>query len=38
VGYVLDTPHFAVVGLSGRPVVHSDIATLKEAWQRPLRW
>jgi hypothetical protein len=38
IGRVLDTPDFTIVGLSGGVVVHSDIATLKEAWQRPLRW
>jgi phosphoribosylformylglycinamidine (FGAM) synthase-like enzyme len=38
VGYVLDTSAFVVVGLRGDRVIHSDIATLKEAWQRPLRW
>jgi phosphoribosylformylglycinamidine synthase len=38
VGRVLDTPEFVVVGLRGNVVVQSDIATLKEAWQRPLRW
>jgi phosphoribosylformylglycinamidine synthase len=37
-GRVLDTPEFVVVGLQGNAVVRSDIATLKEAWQRPLRW
>jgi phosphoribosylformylglycinamidine synthase subunit PurSL len=38
VGYVLDTSAFVVMGLRGDRVIHSDIATLKEAWQRPLRW
>jgi phosphoribosylformylglycinamidine synthase len=38
VGYVLDTSAFVVVGLRGDRVIHSDIATLKDAWQRPLRW
>ncbi len=38
VGRVLDTSEFAVVGLSGDTAIRSDIATLKEAWQRPLRW
>jgi phosphoribosylformylglycinamidine synthase len=38
IGRVLDTPEFSVVGLSGNTVIHSDIAQLKEAWQRPLRW
>jgi phosphoribosylformylglycinamidine synthase len=38
VGYVLDTSRFMVVGLRGDIVIASDIAELKEAWQRPLRW
>jgi hypothetical protein len=38
VGYVLDTSAFVVVGLQGEVIIHSDITTLKEAWQRPLRW
>jgi phosphoribosylformylglycinamidine synthase len=38
IGRVLDTPEFVVVGLSNETVIHSDIAQLKEAWQRPLRW
>jgi phosphoribosylformylglycinamidine synthase len=38
VGYVLNTSDFIVVGLSGKAVVHSDIAPLKESWQRPLCW
>jgi phosphoribosylformylglycinamidine synthase len=38
VGYVLDTTQFVVLGLRGDVVIASDIAALKEAWQRPLRW
>jgi phosphoribosylformylglycinamidine synthase len=38
VGRVLDTPEFVVVGLAGNTIMRSDIAALKEAWQRPLRW
>jgi phosphoribosylformylglycinamidine synthase len=38
VGRVLDTAEFVVVGLAGNVVIRSDIAALKEAWQRPLRW
>jgi phosphoribosylformylglycinamidine synthase len=38
VGYVLDTARFRVIGLKGDIVIASDIAELKEAWQRPLRW
>ena len=37
-GRVLDTPDFVVVGLSGNTIIRSDIAQLKEVWQRPLRW
>jgi len=38
VGYVLETTQFVVVGLQGTIVIDADIAHLKEAWQRPLRW
>ncbi len=38
VGSVLDTPAFVVIGYRGDVVIRSDIAALKEAWQRPLRW
>jgi phosphoribosylformylglycinamidine synthase len=38
VGHVLDAPEFVVVGRQGNVVIRSDIAQLKEAWQRPLRW
>jgi phosphoribosylformylglycinamidine synthase len=38
IGYVLDTPTFIVTGSQGNVIIRSDIATLKEAWQRPLRW
>jgi phosphoribosylformylglycinamidine synthase len=37
-GAVLITPAFVIVGRQGHAVVQSDIASLKEAWQRPLRW
>jgi phosphoribosylformylglycinamidine synthase len=37
-GYVLDTAQFRVTGLRGEVIITSDIAALKEAWQRPLRW
>jgi phosphoribosylformylglycinamidine synthase len=37
-GYVLDTAQFRVTGLRGEVIIASDIAELKEAWQRPLRW
>ena len=38
IGRVLDTPDFVVVGLAGNTIIRSNIAQLKEAWQRPLRW
>jgi phosphoribosylformylglycinamidine synthase len=38
IGSVLDTPTFVVTGCQGNVIIQSDIATLKEAWQRPLRW
>jgi hypothetical protein len=37
-GAVLATPAFTLVGRQGHPVVQSDIAPLKQAWQRPLQW
>jgi phosphoribosylformylglycinamidine synthase len=37
-GYILDTAQFRVTGLRGEVIITSDIAELKEAWQRPLRW
>lgn len=37
-GQVLDGPAFMVAGLRSEVVIQSDIAALKEAWQRPLRW
>jgi phosphoribosylformylglycinamidine synthase len=38
IGVVLATSQFIVVGLEENVVIDSDIAHLKEAWQRPLRW
>jgi hypothetical protein len=35
---VLDTTRFVVIGLREEVVIASDIAELKEAWQRPVRW
>ncbi|WP_256868349.1 AIR synthase-related protein [Candidatus Entotheonella palauensis] len=35
-GQVIDGPAFTVIGLRGEVVIQSDIAVLKEAWQRPL--
>lgn len=38
IGRTLDTSAFTIVGLTGSTVVESDIDSLKEAWQQPLRW
>jgi phosphoribosylformylglycinamidine synthase len=38
VGCVVESGEFVVTGLRGEVVVRSDIATLKESWQQPLRW
>lgn len=38
IGRVLDTSAFSVIGLTGDTVIASDIDSLKEAWQQPLRW
>jgi phosphoribosylformylglycinamidine synthase II len=35
-GQVMDSLAFTVIGLRGEKVIQSDIAALKEAWQRPL--
>lgn len=37
-GLTLAEPHFTVIGLRGQDIIATDLATLKEAWQRPLRW
>jgi phosphoribosylformylglycinamidine synthase len=38
VGAVTESSEFVVKGLGGKVRVKMDIADLKEAWQRPLRW
>ncbi len=38
VGVVTGGDRLIVRGLGGEEVVSSDLCTLKEAWQRPLRW
>jgi phosphoribosylformylglycinamidine synthase len=38
IGEVVDTGKLAIDGADGIRVVESDLATLKEAWQAPLRW
>jgi phosphoribosylformylglycinamidine synthase len=35
VGQVVESEEFVVTGLRGEVVIRSDIATLKETWQRP---
>ncbi|MFQ5904962.1 MAG: phosphoribosylformylglycinamidine synthase subunit PurL [bacterium] len=37
-GKVIDSKAFIVKGVTGKPVVKTDIGSLKEAWQRSLRW
>lgn len=37
-GTVEDSGDFVVKGVTGKVVVRADIAGLKEAWQKPLRW
>lgn len=37
-GTVDDSGDFVVKGMTGKVVVSADIAGLKEAWQKPLRW
>jgi phosphoribosylformylglycinamidine synthase len=38
VGCVSKKREFKVFGLDGKICVKADIDTLKEAWQKPLRW
>ena len=38
IGKVTDTDRFVVRGTSNSMVIDADIAELKEAWQKPLRW
>ncbi len=38
VGCLTLDKEFKVYGLDGKVCIKSDIATLKEAWQKPLRW
>ncbi len=38
IGNVTAKKKLVVYGLKGRTVLEADIAELKEAWQRPLRW
>ncbi len=38
IGCLSDKEYFTVHGLNGKVCVKADIAQLKEAWQRPLRW
>ncbi|MCK4863377.1 MAG: phosphoribosylformylglycinamidine synthase, partial [Dehalococcoidales bacterium] len=38
IGRVTDNNKFEVFGLNGKVVLNANIAELKEAWQKPLRW
>jgi phosphoribosylformylglycinamidine (FGAM) synthase-like enzyme len=38
IGRVTDNQKFEVYGRGGKPVLNANIAELKEAWQKPLRW
>jgi len=38
IGCLNDTGRFKVYGLDGKDCIDTDIAGLKEAWQKPLRW
>ncbi len=39
VGQVVDEPRLTITAASGNgPVLQSDLATMKSAWQSPLRW
>jgi phosphoribosylformylglycinamidine synthase len=38
VGEVVDSGKLEIFGSNHTPVIQADLATLKEAWQRPLRW
>jgi phosphoribosylformylglycinamidine synthase II len=38
IGKVADSRKFIVKGVKGKAVLEADIAELKEAWQKPLRW
>ena len=38
VGHVSDRKGLRIYGLNGKKVVDAPIDTLKEAWQKPLRW
>jgi phosphoribosylformylglycinamidine synthase len=38
IGCILDKKEFKVYGLDGKICINSNIAELKEAWQKPLRW
>jgi phosphoribosylformylglycinamidine synthase len=37
-GRTVKEPRLRIVGASGEWVVWANLADLKEAWQRPLRW
>jgi len=37
IGEVIEQPQFTIYGNSGKPIVHSSVSELKEAWQKTLR-
>ena len=38
IGCVAAKKDFRVFGLDGNACISADLAVLKEAWQKPLRW
>jgi phosphoribosylformylglycinamidine synthase len=38
IGRTVKEPRLRIAGASGEWVVWADLADLKEAWQKPLRW
>ncbi|MBN1370129.1 MAG: phosphoribosylformylglycinamidine synthase, partial [Dehalococcoidaceae bacterium] len=38
IGRVEDNPRLLITGLDGKELVNESIDSLKEAWQKPLRW
>ncbi|MHC4176617.1 MAG: phosphoribosylformylglycinamidine synthase subunit PurL [Planctomycetota bacterium] len=38
VGEVVDSAKLEISDAHGRPVIEAELAVLKEAWQKPLRW
>ena len=38
IGEVTDSPRLTITAADGSTLIDQDLATLKEAWQAPLRW